>query len=131
MDSNHNCTNSFRIDWILKGWISERRHIRYRPDGIDLPHKGVNRYRDFIGTNAWFFLSVNLIKVPFSVGLWLITPQSLWFNSWMVPAIVVGAFLGIRILPLIPQKYFQLIILMFAALGGIRLIFWCRSSQMN
>lgn len=80
--------------------------------------------QDFVGTNAWFFLSVNLIKVPFSVGLGLITPQSLWFNSWMVPAIVVGAFLGIRILPLVPQKYFQLIILTFAALGGLRLIFW-------
>jgi len=79
--------------------------------------------QDFIGTNAWFFLSVNLIKVPFSVGLGLITPQSLGFNAWMIPAIIVGAFLGIRLLPLIPQKYFQLIILMFAALGGLRLIF--------
>ena len=29
----------------------------------------------FLGTSAWFFLSVNLLKVPFSVGLGLITPE--------------------------------------------------------
>ncbi|MEX1030133.1 MAG: TSUP family transporter [Paenibacillaceae bacterium] len=115
------------IPWVLIGIVLGFTTMVGNAAGaimaIYLFSKGSNK-QDFIGTNAWFFLSVNLIKVPFSVGLGLITPQSLWFNSWMVPTIVVGAFLGIRILPLIPQKYFQLIILMFAALGGIRLIFW-------
>jgi len=31
----------------------------------------------FLGTVAWFFLAVNLLKLPFSIGLGLITPQSL------------------------------------------------------
>jgi uncharacterized membrane protein YfcA len=88
---------------------------------IYLLSKGSQK-KEFIGTGAWFFLSVNLIKVPFSVYLGLITPDTLLFNAWMIPAILAGTFAGIKILPLIPQKYFQIIILTFAALGAIRLI---------
>ena len=35
-----------------------------------LSASGIEKRR-FIGTNAWFFLIVNLVKVPFSVGLGL------------------------------------------------------------
>lgn len=77
---------------------------------------------EFIGTNAWFFFFVNIIKVPFSASIGLITGTTLLFNMWMLPAIVVGAWLGIKILPKVPQRYFQTIILVLAALGGIRLI---------
>jgi uncharacterized membrane protein YfcA len=88
---------------------------------VYLLSKGLQK-KEFIGTGAWFFLSVNLIKVPFSVYLGLITPQTLLFNVWMIPAIIFGTFAGIQILPLIPQKYFQIIILSLAAIGAIRLI---------
>lgn len=77
---------------------------------------------EFIGTNAWFFFFVNLIKVPFSASIGLITGTTLLFNMWMIPAIVAGAWLGIKILPKIPQRYFQVIILVLAALGGVRLM---------
>lgn len=78
--------------------------------------------REFVGTNAWFFLSVNLIKVPFSASLGLITANTLLFNAYMVPAILIGAWIGIKILPRIPQRYFQIIILVLAAFGGVRLL---------
>ena len=89
---------------------------------IYLLSKGMQK-KEFIGTGAYFFLAVNLIKVPFTVYLGLITPQSLLFNAWMIPAILFGTFVGIKILPMIPQKYFQYLILALAALGGLRLIF--------
>lgn len=79
--------------------------------------------RDFVGTGAWFFLSVNLLKVPFYIYLGLINTSSITFNLWLFPAIVVGAFIGARVLSLIPQKVFQVLVLVLAAIGGVRLLF--------
>lgn len=78
---------------------------------------------EFVGTGAWFFLFVNLIKVPFYIHLGLITMTSFTFNLWMFPAILAGAFIGVKILPYIPERIFQILVLGFAALGGIRLLF--------
>ncbi|MFC2949727.1 sulfite exporter TauE/SafE family protein [Virgibacillus sediminis] len=79
--------------------------------------------KEFVGTAAWFFLMVNLIKVPFYLQLGLINGSSLAFNLWMVPAIIIGALIGVRILPLIPQQVFARLVLGLAALGGINLLF--------
>ncbi|RSL33342.1 sulfite exporter TauE/SafE family protein [Salibacterium salarium] len=78
--------------------------------------------QEFIGTGAWFFLSVNLIKVPLYVGLGLITFESITFNLWLVPAILIGTYIGIKTLPYIPQKIFNIIILLLAVFGGLRLL---------
>lgn len=76
----------------------------------------------FIGTGAWFFLAVNLIKVPMYGSLGLITADSLLLNLWMVPVILLGTWIGIRMLQYIPQKWFSYIILLLALLGGLRLL---------
>jgi uncharacterized protein len=52
---------------------------------VGLPKEG------FVGTSAWFFLLLNLLKVPFSLHLGLITPGSLGFNALLVPVIVASA----------------------------------------
>lgn len=88
---------------------------------IYLLSKGLKK-NEFIGTGAWFFLSVNLIKVPFSASLGLITLESLTFNACIIPAILLGSYLGIQFLPRIPQRYFSRIILLLAVLGALRLI---------
>lgn len=80
--------------------------------------------REFVGTGAWFFLIVNLIKVPFYIQLDLISVESITFNVWLIPTILIGAFVGIKILPLIPQKTFQTLILCFSAIGALRLLFF-------
>ncbi|WP_324777913.1 sulfite exporter TauE/SafE family protein [Virgibacillus senegalensis] len=79
--------------------------------------------QEFIGTGAWFFLIVNLIKIPFYISLGLITINSALFNLWMAAAIIVGAFLGVYLIKLIPQKTFQFLVLCFAGLGAVRLLF--------
>lgn len=88
---------------------------------IYLLSKGMNK-TTFIGTNAFFFFFVNVIKVPFTMYLGLINPQSLTLNAWMIPAVLIGAFIGFKVLPHIPQKVFQTLIMTFATLGGIYLI---------
>ncbi|MFC3041798.1 sulfite exporter TauE/SafE family protein [Virgibacillus xinjiangensis] len=79
--------------------------------------------KEFVGTAAWFFLFVNLIKVPFYLQLGLINQSSILFNVWLVPAIILGALAGVRFLPLIPQKVFARLVLGLAALGGVNLLF--------
>lgn len=88
---------------------------------IYLLSKGMNK-TTFIGTNAFFFFFVNVIKVPFTMYLGLINPQSLTLNAWMIPIVLLGAFIGFKVLPHIPQKLFQTLIMTFASCGGIYLI---------
>ncbi|QGG56851.1 sulfite exporter TauE/SafE family protein [Paenibacillus sp. FSL W8-1187] len=88
---------------------------------IYLLAKGMDKMR-FVGTNAMFFFIVNVAKVPFTASLGLITADTLVLNAWMIPAVAAGAWVGIKLLPLIPQKVFQALILGLAALGGLNLI---------
>ena len=39
----------------------------------------------FLGTAAWFFAIVNVAKLPFSIGLGLITPGTLILDLLLVP----------------------------------------------
>ncbi|WP_337970162.1 sulfite exporter TauE/SafE family protein [Virgibacillus salexigens] len=78
--------------------------------------------KEFVGTSAWFFLLVNVIKVPFYIHLGLITTDSVIVNITMAPVIILGAWIGVKVLPLIPQRVFTILILLLAALGGINLL---------
>jgi uncharacterized membrane protein YfcA len=76
----------------------------------------------FVGTGAWFYLTVNLIKLPFYTHLQLIHPPSLAVNALLIPCIVIGAILGVKTLPLIPQNLFKRIILAIGVVGAVHLI---------
>ena len=75
-----------------------------------------------VGTTAWFFLVVNLFKVPFALGLGLISLESLTFNLWLIPAVVLGAVAGRWLLNYINQNSFEWMALILALLGGLRLL---------
>lgn len=78
--------------------------------------------KEFIGTGAWFCLTVNVIKVPFSISLGLITVHTFLFNLMLAPVILIGTFIGIKVLAKIPQQYFKWIILVLSAVAAIDLI---------
>ena len=53
----------------------------------------------FIGTGAWFFLFVNLFKLPFHIFIWeTIDVKTFLFDLVFIPAIVLGAFAGVWII---------------------------------
>ena len=83
---------------------------------VDLPKL------QFVGTSAWFFLMVNLIKVPFSWKLGLIGGGSLLLNLILAPAVVAGIFAGKNLLRFISQKLFERLALGFAIVAALRLI---------
>ena len=76
----------------------------------------------FVGTSAWFFLLINCIKVPFSAQLGLISVPTLAFNALLVPVIVSGLFLGRTLVARIPQKIFDTLVLVFAAVAAAKLL---------
>jgi len=62
----------------------------------------------YIGINAWFFLVVNLLKVPLQIFVWHnISWGSFSLNLMMLPVIGIGALLGIRLVKLFPEKVFR------------------------
>jgi uncharacterized protein len=77
---------------------------------------------EFVGTSAWFFLFINLIKVPFSAHLNLISVESLSFNLWLCPCILLGLFSGRWIVQHIPQKIFDACLLAFALIAACRFL---------
>lgn len=77
----------------------------------------------FIGTSAWYFFLLNLFKVPLSASLGLITAESLRFNLLLVPAIAIGAWIGIRFARAVPERLFEWLVQALAAVAAIRLLF--------
>ena len=75
-----------------------------------------------LGTGAWFFLSVNLAKVPFSAGLGLISGPSLAMDALLVPAMLVGGLVGVLLVRRIDQRTFELAALALGLLAALLLV---------
>jgi hypothetical protein len=79
---------------------------------------------ELIGIGARFFLLINLLKVPLNARLALITADSLWENARLLPAVVLGVFGGRWLIRHVPQAAFEWMVVGFAALAGMRMVFW-------
>jgi len=77
---------------------------------------------NFIGTSAWFFLLVNLFKVPFHIYNWgTITSRTFMFDLGMFPFIILGAVIGIYIVRLIPEKPYRIFIIASTVFAAVKL----------
>lgn len=78
---------------------------------------------EYIGINAWFFLVVNLLKVPLQIFAWNnISWQSFSLNVLMLPVIVIGALIGISMVKLLPEKAFRRFVQIVTAISVILMI---------
>jgi uncharacterized protein len=89
--------------------------------GIYLLQMGLTK-QEFVGTRSWFFLLVNLFKLPFSAGLGLITTETLKLDLMALPLILLGAFLGYKVLGYINLALFKWLIRAAVLLAATRLI---------
>ncbi|HRC42171.1 sulfite exporter TauE/SafE family protein [Nostocoides sp.] len=88
---------------------------------VYLVAKQVDKVR-FIGTSAWFFLGINLAKVPFSIGLGLLTWTDVGRAMLLAPLIAVGAWLGVQTIRRISQRTFEILVLTASALSALALL---------
>jgi len=77
---------------------------------------------EFVGTRSMFFLLMNMIKIPFSASLGLITPATLTLNAAFLPVILIGAFVGYKVLKYINIRLFGLLIRIAVLAAAARLI---------
>jgi uncharacterized membrane protein YfcA len=77
---------------------------------------------EVVATGAWFFLIMNAVKVPFSLGLGLIQGQTLALNLVLLPCVFTGIAIGRWLTSRVPQRLFDGLLLGFAALAALRLI---------
>jgi uncharacterized protein len=78
---------------------------------------------EFLGTGAWYFLILNLTKVPFSASLGLITASSLLLDAALAGGVLVGCAAGIFVARKVPQKAFAAVVLAIAAVSAVRMFF--------
>ncbi|MEU2286553.1 sulfite exporter TauE/SafE family protein [Streptomyces sp. NPDC013178] len=76
----------------------------------------------FLGTSAFFFLIVNVSKVPFSVGLGLINGPSLLLDAALVLFVIPGALLGKWAVDRINQRLFEQLVIAATVVGGVQLL---------
>lgn len=76
----------------------------------------------FLGTSAWFFAIVNVAKLPFSVGLGLITPDGLLIDAVLVPVVIGAAFVGRAIAQRIDQRLFERLVIALTIVGSVYLL---------
>ena len=79
---------------------------------------------DFIGTAAWIFLVINLFKVPFQVFFWKnITLDSLHTDLLLLPAMLIGFWIGLKIVSKIKDDSYRKVVIVLTFLGAIVIFF--------
>lgn len=86
-----------------------------------LSASGIDKRR-FVGTSAWFFLIVNLCKVPFSVALGLLHTDDVVRAGVLAPAVLVGGLLGYAVVRRISQRTFDVAVLVASGVAAAALL---------
>ena len=75
-----------------------------------------------VATAAWFFLILNVTKIPLSASLGLISLESLAIDALLAPCVLAGLVAGLAIVKRIPQKLFDTLLLLFTGVAALRLM---------
>jgi uncharacterized membrane protein YfcA len=79
---------------------------------------------EYIGTAAWFFLAINVFKVPFHLFIWeSIDLNSFLLNLISLPFIAIGAWAGIVIVKRIEEKYYRWLVIGMTGLASVLMLF--------
>ena len=73
----------------------------------------------FVATGAWFFLVVNVAKLPIYAANHLFSRASVTFDLLMVPPAVCGAIAGLWMVRRISQRYFDGLIIVLSVISSL------------
>ncbi len=88
---------------------------------IFLIGRGFSKHK-FMGIAAWFFLIINIVKLPLFYKLNLITNENLVFDLLMLPSIVIGIFVGVKLLPKISHNFFNQLTYLISGISAFQLL---------
>jgi len=76
----------------------------------------------FIGTGAVFFIIVNLLKVPVHLLVWQsMNLETIQISLFLSPFVILGLFLGLKLIKIIPERPFRLFIIAGTLIGTVKL----------
>ena len=79
---------------------------------------------DFIGTASWVFLVINLFKLPFQIFFWKnITPESLYTDLFHLPSVLIGFWIGVKIVSKIKEDNYRKVVIVLTFLGALAIFF--------
>ncbi len=79
---------------------------------------------EIVGTAAWVFFIINIFKVPFHIFSWeTIHRESLLIDLQLAPFVILGFFLGTRLLGLFNEKNYRRFLLFVTAIGAVVILF--------
>jgi hypothetical protein len=126
-------------DFYIDAWAVDAARFGH-PIFVRLGHEMNDPYRypwgpqhntkeEFIAAGAWFFFVVNLLKLPiywimphFGTHKLLISSDTLLIDACLLPAVVIGSLVGRRLVPHIPQRAFELVVLLLAAAASLSML---------
>lgn len=76
----------------------------------------------FLGTTAWFFAVMNVLKLPFSLSLGIISLETLHLDALLLPAVLLGAVVGMKVARQISQLVFDRLVILMTILGAAYLL---------
>ena len=76
----------------------------------------------FLGTTAWFFFLVNVIKVPFSIGLGIIQPGTLMIDAILAPVVIGSGCAGRALARRMTDKVFTPIVTVLTIISALYLL---------
>jgi len=78
----------------------------------------------YIGTGAWFFMIINFSKFPLQMFVWdNISAETLAIDLATLPAIALGAFLGFKVVKIIPEHTYRGFVIVITAISAFLLLF--------
>lgn len=75
----------------------------------------------FLGTTAWFYLIINLVKLPFSIGLNMITWANFMAMAWTIPLVIIAVLCGRWVARRVSQSAFSVLVYALSVVAVIRL----------
>lgn len=76
----------------------------------------------FLGTTAWFFLVVNLIKLPISLSLGMLQTQNLPLVAAMIPVILATVLFGRWLAHRINPSFFRAVVVALTFVAAVALV---------
>lgn len=77
----------------------------------------------FAATSAWFIMLLNYTKIPLQIFVWdNLTWAGFYLNLFATPFILLGGFIGIKIVKFLPERKFRQLIITLVIISACLLI---------
>ncbi len=74
----------------------------------------------FVATGAWFIMILNYLKIPLQLFVWdNITLSGFLLDLIAIPFIIVGGIIGIRIVNVLPEQRFKVMMLVLTVMSTL------------